>query len=194
MPALSSRLYDAVELAFRLHGHSARKVGNIPYMAHLLSVCALVQGDGGSEDEAIAALLHDALEDQPEHITRLDIERRFGSQVLLIIDLSTDTPPDYTGGPKPPWRERKEAYLAHARSADPALLRVTIADKIDNIRSILVDYRRIGEALWARFHAGKEEQLWYYNACLDAYETAGSKGPLMDELRSLVGELGRLSG
>ncbi len=194
MPALSARLYDALELSFRLHGHSARKVGNVPYMAHLLSVCALVQGDGGSEDEAIAALLHDALEDEPEQITRANIERRFGSQVLLIIDISTDTPPDYAGGPKPPWRERKEAYIAHARTADPALLRVTIADKIDNLRSILVDYRRLGEKLWARFHAGKAEQLWYYQACLSSYEAAGCAGSLMDELRSLVGELGRLSG
>lgn len=163
-------------------------------MAHLLAVCALVQEDGGSEDEAVAALLHDALEDRPDQITRLDIERRFGPRVLLLIDVSTDTPPGYRGGPKPPWRQRKEAYLAHARAADPSLLRVTIADKIDNIRPMLVDHRRLGEALWARFHAGKADQLWYYQACLNAYETAGCKGPLMDELRSLVRELTRLAG
>jgi GTP pyrophosphokinase len=186
---LTSRFQDALDLAFRLHGHAARKGSKTPVMAHLLGVCALVQQDGGSEDEAIAALLHDALEDEPGHITRDDVRQRFGARVLAIIDASTDTPRDYRGGPKPPWRQRKEAYLAHARSADPALLRVTIADKVDNLRAMIRDYRRVGNALWWRFHAGRDEQLWYFRSCLEAYTAAGCKGELMDELRCLVDEL-----
>ncbi len=186
---LTYRFEDALELAFRLHGHSTRKGSRVPTMAHLLGVCALVQQDGGSEDEAIAALLHDALEDAPEHITRDDLRERFGERVLAIVDASTDTPRDYHGGSKPPWRERKETYLAHARSADPALLRVTIADKIDNLRAMIRDYRREGKRIWWRFHAGRDEQLWYFASCVDAYTAAGCEGPLMDELRCLLDEL-----
>jgi (p)ppGpp synthase/HD superfamily hydrolase len=193
MPELTPRLYDALDLAFRLHGHAARKGRNIPVMGHLLGVCALVQQDGGSEDEAIAALLHDALEDAPEQVTRGQIEHRFGAHVLRLIEVCTDTPRDYTGGPKPAWADRKNAYLAHARLTDPALLRVSIADKVDNVRSLIADYKRDGDKIWPRFHAGKTEQLWYYRNCIAAYSSAGFKGPLLDELRSLVDELGRLA-
>ncbi|MFH2040034.1 MAG: HD domain-containing protein, partial [Chloroflexota bacterium] len=155
-------LYDALELAFKLHGHDARKKSNVPVMAHLLSVCALVQLDGGSEEEAIAALLHDAREDKPEYISREQISQQFGEKVLNIIEISSDTPPDYAGGPKLPWKERKEAYIAHIRITDQALLRVTVADKIDNVRAILADLQRVGDEVWKKFNAGKEDQLWYY--------------------------------
>ena len=114
-PQITPRLYHALELAFKLHGHDLRKKSTVPYIAHLLAVCAIVQLDGGSEDEAIAALLHDALEDKPEEITRDDINDSFGEDVLKLIEISTDTPPDYTGGQKPPWKERKKAYLEHIR-------------------------------------------------------------------------------
>ena len=193
MPVLTSRLYDALDLAFRLHGRAARKGSDIPVMAHLLGVCALVLQDGGSEDEAIAALLHDSLEDAPERITREQIGQRFGPRVLAIVEVSTDTPRDYTGGRKPPWQRRKEAYLARARTANPALLRVTIADKVDNVRSLLADYKRSGDEIWERFHAGKPEQLWYFRSCLDAYSAAGYKGPLLDELSVLIDELTHLA-
>ncbi|HTO99930.1 MAG TPA: HD domain-containing protein [Anaerolineales bacterium] len=193
MPDLSPRMYQALDLAFRLHGHAARKGLRIPVMGHLLGVCALVKEDGGSEDEAIAALLHDALEDAPEQITREQIEKRFGPDVLRIIEASTDTPRDFKGGPKPPWSDRKNAYLARARSTDPSLLRVTVADKIDNLRSLLADYKRSGDKIWGQFHAGKTEQAWYYRSCLEAYTAAGFKGPLLEELRALVGELTRLT-
>ncbi len=190
---LTSRFQDALNLSFRLHGHAARKASRVPTLAHLLGVCALVQQDGGNEDEAIAALLHDALEDEPQHLTREDIRQQFGERVLAIVEAATDTPRDYRGGPKPPWRQRKEAYLAHARSADPALLRVTIADKVDNLRAMIRDYRRVGNTLWWRFHAGRDEQLWYFRSCVEAYTEAGCKGPLMDELRSLLDELTKLT-
>src|SRR5512146_2629867 len=145
----------------------ARKASHVPTMAHLLGVCALVQHDGGHEDEATAALLHDAREDEPRHISRADIQRQFGERVLAIVEASTDTPRDYRGGPKPPWRQRKQAYIAHARSADPALLRVTIADKVDNLRAMIRDYRGVGDALWSRFRAGRDEQLWYFRSCVE---------------------------
>lgn len=188
-PQISPRLFEALQLTFKLHGSDARKAGNIPYMAHLLSVCAMVQQDGGDEDEAIAALLHDALEDKPEFISRDEIIGLFGERVVKIIDVSIDTPPDYQGGEKPPRRQRKEAYLAHIHSVEPGLLRVTISDKVYNARSILADYERVGDKLWERFNAGRDDQIWYYQSAVAAYDEAGFQGPLLEELRHLVFEM-----
>ncbi len=193
-PQISQRLYQALEFTFKLHGRDARKASQVPYIAHLLSACAMVQQDGGDEDEAIAALLHDSLEDKPEETRRQEICKFFGERVVTIIDASIDVPLDYKGGAKPPWRQRKETYLAHVRSADPRLLRVTIADKVDNARAIVADYQREGERLWERFNAGKKEQLWYYKSCLDAYDSVGCRGPLLDELRRLVDQIQTLAG
>lgn len=188
-PPISPKLYKALKYAFMLHGHDARKSSSVPYMAHLLSVCALVIQDGGDEQEAIAALLHDGLEDKPELTSDEEIRSRFGDRVLRIIKLATDTPEGYQGGPKPPWIERKEAYLEHIRETEPDLLRVTIADKIDNARAMLADHKRLGDALWKRFNAGKEQQKWYYRASVKAYQDAGVKGPLLEELEQLVKQM-----
>ena len=185
--SLSPRMYEALELAFKLHGHDTRKSSDVPYIAHLLHVCAMVLQDGGDEDEAVAALLHDALEDKPEKINQAKLRKRFGERVLQIILVATDTPTNYKGGPKPPWHERKERYIEHIRrTTDPNMLRVTVADKLDNVRAMLADYRRIGEELWERFNAGKEDQLWYYHSAVDAYREVGFSGPLLDELEGLV--------
>jgi (p)ppGpp synthase/HD superfamily hydrolase len=189
---ISARLDDAFALARRLHDGDLRKGTAIPYLAHLLGVCALVLVDGGDEDEAIAALLHDALEDHPEALSRPEIAERFGPRVLAIVEGCTDTPPDYAGGRKPPWRDRKVTYLAHVRAAPAASLRVSLADKLDNARAILADYRVVGEAVWERFSAGGDEQLWYYRSLVEAYRAAGVAGPLLDELVRVVDELGRL--
>jgi (p)ppGpp synthase/HD superfamily hydrolase len=186
---LTPLLYTALVKAFKLHGQDARKKSNVPYMAHLLSVCALVQLDGGSEEESIAALLHDALEDKAEEISREEIKQQFGGNVLKIIEISSDTARDYAGGEKPPWKERKEAYIKHIYETDPSLLRVTVADKIDNARAILADHQRLGDEVWERFNAGKKEQLWYYESCINAFDTTGFKGPLLEELRILVNQL-----
>ena len=191
---ISSRLYEALQFTFELQGRQARKGSNIPYMAHLLNVCAMVQQDGGNEDEAIAALLHDALEDKPEETDRNEIAKLFGKMVLKIINISVDTPPNFKGGVKPPWDKRKKYYLAKVRSKDPGLLRVTVADKVDNARAILVDYQHFGEDLWARFNAGKEDQFWFYENCIEAYEAAGFQGPLLDELRRLVTQIKAQAG
>ena len=186
---ISARLHKAIELAFELHGWDSRKRSKVPYLAHLLSVCAMVQMDGGDEEEAIAALLHDTLEDKADMIDGAEISCRFGGRVLKIIRVSSDTPEDYKGGPKPPWKERKAAYHEHIRHTDKSLLRVTIADKVDNARAILADHQRIGEELWEHFNAGKEDQLWNYQESLQAYDSTGFSSPLLEELRRLVQEL-----
>jgi (p)ppGpp synthase/HD superfamily hydrolase len=186
----SPRLDDAFVLAAHLHGDDVRKGTSVPYLAHLLGVCARVLVDGGDEDEAIAALLHDALEDHPEEISRADLAARFGPRVTALVEACTDTPPDWSGGRKPPWRQRKEAYLAHVRSALPDTLRVSLADKVDNARAILADHRAIGDAVWERFSAGRDEQLWYYRELVAAYRVAGVTSPMLDELARVVAALG----
>ena len=186
---ITERLYQALQFTFKLHGRDARKASSVPYMAHLLAVCALTQQDGGDEDEAIAALLHDALEDKPDETSREEIGQLFGEKVLKIVELSTDTPPEYRGGVKPRWRERKEYYLAHIRTSNPELLRVTLADKVDNARAIYNDYQRLGEDLWKRFNAGREDQIWYYESAVDAFKTAGVHGLLLEELERLVSQI-----
>lgn len=183
---LSDRFHQALSLAFDLHGRDARKGGKIPYISHLLSVCVLVQQDGGDEDEAIAALLHDALEDKPDLITREQISAKFGERVLKLIELCTDTPADFTGGEKPAWRTRKEAYLIHLRTSPPDMLRITLADKVDNARAIHTDLQRIGSDLWKRFNAGREDQFWYYYNAAQVLRDTGLKSPLLDELDSLI--------
>jgi GTP pyrophosphokinase len=154
-----------------------------------LSVAALVLENGGSEDEAIAGLLHDAVEDQGGAATREAIRRQFGDAVTRIVDGCTDA--DLT--PKPPWRARKEAYIAHLRDAPPAVLRVSNADKLHNARAILADLRCHGDALWSRFNGGRDGSLWYYRALVTAYQERGS-GPLVAELDQVVTELEQMAG
>ncbi len=186
---LSPRLLEALNYAIQLHGREARKQSQVPVLAHLLGVCALVQQDGGSEDEAIAALLHDSLEDKPDATSPGELSGRFGPRVLALIQLASDTAPDHAGGPKAPWRDRKEAYLTHIRRTRPSDLRVMVADKVDNVRAILADHRRLGDRLWTRFNAGKADQLWYYRSTLAAFRDAGFAGPLLEELDRLVAGL-----
>ncbi len=151
----STRFDGAFAYASRLHARQKRKGTKIPYVAHLLAVTAIVLEYGGGEDEAIAALLHDAVEDQGGPATRTEILGRFGKRVVAIVDGCTDTDTE----PKPPWRQRKEAYVAHVGDASPSVRLVSAADKLHNARSILADYRLLGEALWeslpgrARRHA-----------------------------------------
>lgn len=200
-PLLTSRFDRALAYASRLHRGDLRKGSATPYVAHLLSVCALVLEDGGTEDEAIAALLHDALEDHPEATSRAELAAGFGERVLALVEGCTDTPPDYAGGRKPPWRARKEAYVAHVRVADAGGVRVSLADKVHNARAILADYRRIGDEVWSRFNVGKQapaeirgEVLWYYRAMADAFLHAGASGYLIEELERTLAEIERLAG
>jgi len=183
------RFEEALQWATQLHAGQSRKGTRIPYISHLLSVAALVIEDGGDEDEAIAALLHDAVEDQGGLQTREEIRRRFGDRVVGIVDGCTDA---FTS-PKPPWRERKEKHIENVRCATPEVLRVSVADKLHNARSILDDLRRNGDTIWSRFRGGKDGTLWYYRTMTRALEQGGSSR-LLQELRRVVSELERLAG
>ena len=162
---------------------SAAKGAASQYAAHLLGVASLVLEDDGSEDEAIAALLHDAAEDQGGRARLDDIEREFGSVVAHIVRGCTDT----LMSPKPRWRPRKEAYVQALRSHNASVRRVSLADKLYNARAILLDYRRHGDELWERFDP-ESDQLWYYRALLSAFRET-TESPLVDELERVVTEL-----
>jgi GTP pyrophosphokinase len=184
---LSQRFTDALAYTATLHQNQTRKVSGIPYIAHLLRVAGLVLEYGGNEDEAIAALLHDAIEDQGGADTREEIRRRFGDHVVTIVDGCTDA--DTT--PKPPWRVRKEAHLAELRDAPPSVRLVVAADKIDNARSILQEYRRRGEPLWDFFHGRRDGTLWYYRSMFEVLQAAGAT-PIVEEFGRTLSEIERL--
>ena len=189
---LGPRFEDALVFAARLHAADVRKGTRIPYVAHVLGVCELVLLDGGGEDEAVAALLHDALEDHPALAPPEVIAGRFGTKVLEIVRECSDTDDDHAGGPKAPWERRKQDYLDHIAQASSAARRVSLADKVDNARAILNDYRRVGDRLWERFRRGKDDQLWYYGQLVRRFKDAGESGFLFDELSRTVAELERL--
>lgn len=189
---LGDKFRRALQQTYQLFGADKRKGGEIPYIAHLLSVCSLVLYDGGDEDEAVAALLHDVLEDKPEQVTREQIQAEYGERVLAIVDASTDTPEDYQGGVKPPWMQRKLEYLDRAARTDPKLLRVTVADKVDNAMSLLEDHAQMGVELWKRFNASKEDIQWYYKSSVDVYRKAGVDSRLLVRLVFLVSQLEKL--
>ncbi len=183
--AFTHRFEDALVLAHQLHARQTRKGTSIPYVAHLLAVTSLVIENGGHEDEAIAALLHDAIEDAGGDRVRRLIRERFGENVLAIVEGCTDT--DET--PKPPWRKRKEDYIAHLRvETNPSIRLVSLADKVHNARSILQDYRTHGDSVWKRFNGGKEGSLWYYRTLTEVFREKGSS-PLLDELDRVVTSL-----
>jgi (p)ppGpp synthase/HD superfamily hydrolase len=177
---LTGRFEEALIYALRLHGSQVRKSSGIPYISHLIAVSGLTLEYGGGEDEAIAALLHDAVEDQGGQATRAEILLRFGPYVTAIVDGCTDTDEDL----KPPWRARKEAYIARLHTAPREVRLVSACDKLHNARSIVKDYRTHGEAVWSSFKGGREGTLWYYAAVRDAL---GSDG--IDEV---IGELNRV--
>ncbi len=192
--SLSTRLSDAFAFAAQLHQGQLRNSTDIPYLSHLMATASLVLEHGGGEEETIAALLHDSVEDQghryPGGVNALrgEIKRRFGSTVALIVDGCSDSDTH----PKPPWRERKEAYIAHLAEAPPAVLRVSAADKLHNARSILSDYRAVGEQLWERFNADRTQVLWYYRSLVGAFRRAGAPAGLVSELDLVVTELERM--
>lgn len=185
-PPLSLRFSEAVTWASELHGHQRRKGSDTPYVAHLLSVCALVLENGGDEDEAIAALLHDAVEDCGGRPTADEIRRRFGGRVADIVDGCTDS--DET--PKPAWRPRKERFIERLRHASDSVRLVSAADKLHNARSVLADFRREGDRVWDRFAAPRHETLWYYRAVTSRLLENGPQ-PLVEELDRVVTELER---
>ncbi|MGE0353258.1 MAG: HD domain-containing protein [Gemmatimonadales bacterium] len=197
-PRLSSRFEEALVYASQLHATQVRKgTSGTPYVAHLLGVASLVLEDGGDEDQAIAALLHDAVEDFPEDgQTRKDIGDRFGERVQRIVLACTDSDPDApTGAAKESWRSRKERYLRHLEHQPAEVLRVSVADKLYNATMILNEFRRIGPLVWNRFTAGRANQLWYYRSLVDVFRRAPSAPPqLVEQLDRMVSALERLDG
>jgi (p)ppGpp synthase/HD superfamily hydrolase len=178
------RFEHALLFATRKHAGQHRKGTAVPYVAHLLSVAGLVLEVGGDEDLAIAALLHDVVEDCGGAPMLREIRRRFGKRVAHVVDGCTDTDLD----PKPPWRQRKEDYVAHLRTADADTRLVSAADKLHNVRSIVAAYREIGDRVWERFHGKRDGTLWYYRALLDEFQRRKSS-PLIRELERAVIEL-----
>jgi (p)ppGpp synthase/HD superfamily hydrolase len=177
---LTDRYAQALAFAHDAHRGHLRKGTSTPYLSHLLAVSGLVMEHGGDEDQAIAGLLHDCVEDVGVHL-REPIRERFGDGVLAIVDGLTDA----VTQPKPPWRERKVAYVEHLRTAPLPVLRVCAADKLHNLRCILADYRVHGPALWDRFNAGPADTYWYYTAVTDTLAAAGAPDTLVNELRDV---------
>ena len=186
--SLSTRFEEALIYAVRLHAHQTRKGTGTPYVAHLLAVASIVLEHGASEDEAIAALLHDAAEDQGGRATLDEIRDRFGERVAEIVAGCTDS---WTT-PRPAWRRRKEATIAHLRTASASVRLVSAADKLHNARTILADYRMLGEAVWGRFNGGREGTLWYYRSLVEVMQDTGP-APIIEELARVVAELERLA-
>lgn len=186
---LAERYAEALAYAAKLHQRQVRKGTTVPYLSHLLAVSSLALEHGANEDEAIAALLHDAVEDQGGAATAAEIRRRFGDTVADIVIGCSDT----DRVPKPPWRERKEAYVAHLREASAGVRLVSACDKLHNSRSILTDLRRHGDAIWERFRGGKDGTLWYYRSVVDELKAAGTS-TLVEELERVVSEIEGLAG
>ena len=185
---LTERFSEALVYAADLHCAQRRKGTDVPYISHLLSVAAIVLEHGATEDEAIAALLHDAIEDQGGRPIRDEIVSRFGRGVADIVEGCTDA--EVT--PKPPWRARKERFLAGLPQAHRSVLLVCAADKLHNARTLVDDYRLVGDALWQRFNGGKQGTLWYYRAVVTVL-AAVSPGPLVEKLSQTIAELERLA-
>lgn len=185
---LSERFDEALVFAHQLHREQERKGSGTPYVAHLLSVAALVIEHGGTEDQAIAALLHDAIEDQGGDVARQEIRRRFGDEVAAIVEGCTDAETI----PKPPWRARKEAYVEHLKDQPETVRLVSASDKLHNARSILRDLREIGDAVWGRFSGGRDGTLWYYRSLVEVF-IEGDRNSVVDELERVVAEMHRLA-
>ena len=182
---MSARFEEALSYAAGLHRDQVRKGTPIPYVSHLLSVAALVLEDGGDEDEAIAALLHDAVEDQGGAPRLDEIRRRYGDRVARIVEACTDL--DET--PKPSYRRRKQFYLDRLPGQPPDVLRVALADKLHNARGLLRGLRTEDPVeLWTRFDSRPEEKLWYLRAVLEVFK-AGFDSPMVGEFERVVGAL-----
>ena len=189
IPKLTGQFSKALVYAELKHHNQVRKGGDIPYVGHLLTVAGLVINDGGSEAQAIAALLHDAVEDAGGPATLDEIRANFGEDVARIVQECSDTDVE----PKPPWRERKQSYINHLADVGDDTLLVSVADKLDNARSMLRDYHEHGPSLWERFTVkDPHDHLWYYGELLKKYRARCCASWMVDELGRVVDELKRL--
>jgi (p)ppGpp synthase/HD superfamily hydrolase len=185
---LTDRFDRALLYAAHVHGGQVRKGTSTPYVAHLMAVAATVLEYGGDEDLAIAALLHDSVEDQGGHPRLNDVRNRFGERVARIVAACSDSLANTSSGEqKAHWQERKEAYIAHLGGVDEDILRVSLADKVHNARAILRDLRKqeVGDKVWSRFSQCREKTLWYYRSLANRFREL-LPGQLADELHEIV--------
>jgi len=178
----------ALAYASHLHRAQRRKGSEIPYVSHLLAVAAIALENGADEDQAIAALLHDAVEDQGGLAQLEAIRARFGGGVAEIVADCTDAHEE----PKPAWRPRKEAYIASLARKPARSLAVSLADKTHNASAINADLRAVGEAVWSRFTGGREGTLWYYRALAEAFR-AHAPGIAAERFAREVAEIEELA-
>jgi len=183
---LTQRFERALLFAARKHAGQIRKGTPAPYISHVIGVASLVLEAGGDEDLAIAALLHDVVEDCGGAPMLKEVRRRFGKRVAHVVEGCTQQI-------ELPWRERRENYIKHLRSADADVRLVSAADKLHNARHILTDYREIGDAIWERFNGGREGTLWYYQALVKEFRS-GKANRVVNELERVVAELKKVSG
>ena len=184
-PRLTPKFIEAMAYAAEKHATQTRKGSGVPYLGHLLSVTGYVIEADGTETEAIAALLHDAAEDQGGEETLAEIREKFGDDVASIVAECSDT----FEAPKPPWRERKENYIRHLSEASDSALLVSVADKLHNAHAILRDFRAHGDELWQRFSVKDPHQhLWYYCSLLEVYSERIDNW-MVDELRGVIDAL-----
>jgi (p)ppGpp synthase/HD superfamily hydrolase len=193
---LTNRFTSAIEYARILH-IERRKGTDVPYMAHLLGVASLVMGEAGhagvpvTEDMVIAALLHDAAEDQGGELRLKDIEHNFGSNVARMVEGLSDSL-TANSNDKQSWPERKRAYIQRLRKEPADVRLISAADKLYNARAILEDYRQIGPRVWERFKRGREDQIWYFDELLKVYKLHGASR-IVEELRRVVTDLTQIS-
>jgi (p)ppGpp synthase/HD superfamily hydrolase len=188
-PRLGPRLDRAFRYAAEKHAGQTRKQTAVPYLSHLMAVASLVLEAGGDEDMAIAALLHDVVEDCGGMPRLREVRKQFGTRVAKIVEGCTDSFVE----PKPEWVERKKNYVREVKDADAETRLVSAADKLHNVRTILADYRQDGESIWKRFSGKKEGTLWYYRALSDEYRRR-NPNRITRELEIAVGELERAVG
>lgn len=188
-PLFSPKFRKALDYAARVHARQVRKKTGRVYIGHLLSVASIVIEYGGDEEMAMAALLHDAVEDQGGLPRLRDIRKKFGNRVAHIVDGCTDSYVE----PKPPWMERKRTYVQRVGKESAEVRLVSAADKLSNVRETLHDLRMHGGEVFERFAGKKEGTLWYYRALVEEFRKAGSNA-LVDELGRGVKELESLSG
>lgn len=184
--SFSRRLVDAFALACELHSEQRRKGTDVPYITHLMAVAALVGEYGGDEEQVIAALLHDAAEDQGGTATLERVRAEFGDRVAAYVEGCSDT----FASPKPPWKERKTAFLQTLASREPGLKLIIAADKLHNARSIARDLDACGNDVWQRFTGGREGTLWYYAEAVRALSSSWTS-PILREVADVVDKLHR---
>ncbi|MEH2154950.1 HD domain-containing protein [Nostoc sp.] len=181
-PKLTTRFEEALVYATQLHAQQVRRISGVPYVSHLLSVTALVLEDGGSEDEAIAALLHDAIEDQGGRRTGEIIRQKFGDKVADIVETCTESDAVL----QPSWKERKQKYLENISQGSPEVLRVALADKVHNARSNLTEWDLYGDKAWNKEQ--RQRNLWFYRSVIEVAQTL-TDSRLVEELRRIVKQL-----